>query len=85
MPELVIVFLESSDKQNWAPIPREEIPEWLRTEEYIEYMIGGGALRNTHQDAELKAMKWYTATAADTLNIKPSVILLPPSHAQFHH
>ena len=75
-----MVFLRSGDKIDWQPIPRDEIPEWLKDEALIDRMIGGEAIRNTQQDAETGKMWWYAITAVNLKNVPkraPSSLILP--------
>lgn len=78
MTELVLVFFWSRDKQDWHPIAREDLPEWLRDERIWDRLIAGEAVRSTYADAERKEMRWYAATTVDRLNVQPTSILLPP-------
>jgi len=77
MPEYVLVFFVSSDKINWTPLERDDIPTWLKDETLIERMMAGECVRNIEQE-ERQGMKWYSCSSVDRINVKPSVIMLPP-------
>ena len=74
--ELVLVFFKSSNKLDWTPVDRDEIPEWLRDEALIDKMIKGECVRNIEAE-ERKGMMWWTAMAIDRKQPLKSAILLP--------
>lgn len=80
--ELVLVFFRSRDKLHWDPVERDDIPEWLRSEEYINRLIAGEAVRNILEDAENKQMWWWTATAIDPKRVLEATMEKPTKRIQ---
>lgn len=76
MPELVLVFFKSSNKLDWQPVSRDEIPEWLRNEGLIETLINGECVRNIEAENRT-GMIWWTAMAIDRKQPLKSSIILP--------
>jgi hypothetical protein len=74
--ELVILFFKASDKQSWVPVPREEIPEWLRNETVIDRLVAGECIRNVEAENRT-GMMWWTALAIDRKQISKGQIILP--------
>ncbi len=77
MPELVLCFFESRDKETWTPLERDRIPEWLCDHKIWDRLIAGEAVRNTLEDAERRGVHYYTATAVDRANVPVDAVLLP--------
>jgi len=55
--EHVFVVFESPDgKDHWKPVPRENIPDWLRDKTIVDRMLAGEQVRNT-ADKEIRYYK----------------------------
>lgn len=49
----ILVLFESPDGRNlWKPVPREDIPDWLRTPAIFDRLIAGEQVRNSAEKTE---------------------------------
>ena len=55
MPDIehILVFFESPNgADNWKPVEREQIPDWLRDPDIVDRMMAGEKVRNTEERVE---------------------------------
>jgi hypothetical protein len=57
----VLVFWASPNgRDEWKPVPREDIPEWLRDQDLIDRMVAGEMVKNADREE-----RWWKVTVID--------------------
>lgn len=77
----VIIFWQSPDgKEGWKPVQRDDIPEWLREQEFIDRMIGGEAICNPAIDTT-----WWKVTVVDRKPVVSELVSAPQKRFGYVH